>query len=221
MKPLAALMRRELSLAWAGGGGPGLALAFYAALTMLAPLAGGPGVAHGAGAAAAIAWIGLLLANLLTVERLFAADYEDGGLDLLAGGPLPLEAVALVKCLAHALAVGCPLAVAAPAAAVGLGLPVAAAGVLLAAAAIGGVAFACVGGFGASLTLMGRRGGLITAVIVLPLLSPPVVFGGGALAAALAGRSTLPALALLGGYALGALAIASPAIAAACRVALE
>ena len=221
MSPLAALARRELALAWSGGGGPALALAFYAALAVLAPLAAGPAVVHSPTAGAAVAWIGLLLASLLTLDRLFAADHEDGALELLAAGPLPLEIIAAVKCLAQSLAVGGPLALAAPAAALSLGVPARAAGIVAIAAAPSVLTFAFVGGIGASLTLASRRGGLLTATIVLPLLAPPVIFGGGAVGAVLAGSPPAGALAFLAGYSLAAVALAPFAMGAALAASLE
>ena len=124
----------------------------------------------------------LALASLLSLERMFERDFEDGALDLLMLGPAPAEAVAAAKCLAHWLVAGAPLALAAPLAAVALGAPLSLAPLIFATAAIGGIAFAFVGGTGAALALGSRRGGMIIAVIVLPrLLSPPVIFGGGAL----------------------------------------
>lgn len=221
MRPLFALARRELALAWAGGGGPALALGFYAALAVLAPLTAGPAIVRSPLVGAAMAWIGLLLAELFILDRLLAADHEDGSLDLLATGPLPLEVIASVKCLAHAAAVGSPLALAAPLAAMALGLPASAAVTLAIAATPAVVAFAFVGGVGAALTLASRRAGLMTAAVVLPLLAPPVIFGGGAVAATLAGRSAVGALALLGAYGLAAVSLAPFAMAAAINAALE
>ena len=221
MSLLPALLRREFALAWSGGGGPALALGFYAAVTALVPLAGGPFAVRSGSAATGIAWIGLLLANLLTLDRLFAADHEDGALELLALAPAPLEAVAAVKCLAHWLAVGAPLALAAPLAAIALGMPPTATPLVALASLIGALAFAFVGGVGAALALSSRRGGLLIAAIVLPLLAPPIIFGGGATGAFLAGRSATGGLAFLTAYALAAAALAPFAMAGACRAALE
>jgi heme exporter protein B len=209
------LFRRELSLAWSGGGGPLLALAFYLATAMLVPLAFGPSFDHAA--ATGFAWIALALASLLSLEQLFERDFEDGALDLLMLGPLPAEAVAAVKCLAHWAAVGAPLALAAPVAAVGLGAPVALAPLILVTATAGGLAFAFVGGMGAALAIGSRRGGLIIAVIVLPLIAPPVIFGGGALSAFAGGEPWQAGLLLVVAYALGAAALCPFAAAAAWR----
>lgn len=221
MSPFWALLRREISLAWGRGGGPLLALGFFAAVTATLPLAVGPAPARLAAVSGGVTWTGLILASLLSLERLFARDFEDGALDLLALGPVPLEAVAAAKCLAQWLAVGAPLALASPLAAIALGARPQSAAVIALAAALGGVAFAFVGGAGAALALASRRGGLLVAVVVLPLLTAPVVFGGAAVAASDAGLSAAAALALLGAYALAALALTPFAMAAACRAALS
>jgi heme exporter protein B len=221
VSPLAVLFRREASLAWGRGGGPLLAVGFLAAATTLFPLALGPAPGPLAAVAAGVAWVVLALATLLTLDRLFERDFEDGALDLLALGAPPLEAVCAVKCLASWLVNGAPLALAAPLAAIALGEPVRAAPLIFAAALLGGLAFAFVGGTGAALGLASRRGGLLTAVIVLPLLVPPVIFGGAAIADFAAGLDWARGLALLAAYALGAVALTPFAMAGACRNALS
>jgi heme exporter protein B len=215
------LFRRELALAWSGGGGPLLALGFYAAVTTLIPLSTSPDPRRLAGVATGVAWVALALASLLSLERLFERDFEDGALDLISLGPLPLEAVAAIKALAHWAAAGAPLALAAPLAAVALGAPVSLAPLIVATAAVGGLAFAFVGGLGAALALGSRRGGLVIAVIVLPLIAPPVIFGGAALDAFSAGLPWTTGLMLLVAYALAAIALCPFAMAAACRNALS
>ncbi len=221
MSALRLLLRRELALAWGRGGGPLLALGFFAAATAMLPLAVRPSPARLAAVAGGVTWVGLVLASLLSLERLFERDFEDGSLDLLALGPLPLEAVSAVKCMAQWLAAGAPLALAAPVAAIALGAPAAAAAMIAAAAAVGGIAFAFVGGAGAALALASRRGGVLIAVIVLPLLAAPVIFGGAAVAAFEAGLPWRAAFALLAAYTLAAVALTPFAMAAACRNALS
>src|SRR5438105_2368395 len=108
MSGLIILARRELALAWGRGGGPLVALAFYACVIALLPLAAGAAPQRLAAVAPGSAWLALALASLLSLERLFERDYEDGALDLLALGPLPLEAVSAVKCLAQWLSTGLP-----------------------------------------------------------------------------------------------------------------
>jgi heme exporter protein B len=221
MSPLIVLLRRELALAWGRGGGPLPALAFYAGVTTLVPLAIGPEPARLAVIAPGIAWLALALASLLSLERLFERDFEDGALDLLALGEPGLEVVCAVKALAQWLATGLPLAFAAPVAALMLGAPVALTPVILLCALIGGLAFAFVGGMGAALTLGSRRGGVLIAVIVLPLFAPPVIFGGGALAQAASATGGTSGLLLLCGWAAAAVALSPLAMAAACRNALD
>jgi len=217
MRSTVILFRRELGLAWAGGGGPSLAVGFYVAVATLAPISAAAGAWRAGGAAAALAWLVLVLASLLSLERLFERDFEDGALDLLALGPAPLEAVALVKSVAHFTAVSAPLALAAPVVAIALGATPRVAPMVLATAAIGGLAFAFVGALGAALALGSRRGGLIVALIVLPLIAPPVIFGGGAIEACRAGLAWRPALMLLLAWTLGAAALCPFLTAAAWR----
>lgn len=221
MSPLVVLLRRELALAWGRGGGPLPALAFYAGVTTLLPLAIGPEPGRLAVIAPGIAWLCLALASLLSLERLFERDHEDGALDLLALGGPSLEAICAIKALAQWLATGLPLAFAAPVAALMLGAPVGLAPVVFACALVGGLAFAFVGGLGAALALGSRRGGLLIAVIVLPLFAPPVIFGGGALSQAAMGAGQISGLLLLCGWALTAVALSPLAMAAACRNALD
>jgi heme exporter protein B len=215
------IFRRELSLAWGAGGGPLLAVGFYVIIATLIPLAAGPSPERLAAIAPAFAWVGLALASLLSLERLFERDFEDGALDLIVLGPLPLEAVAAVKCLAQWSAAGAPLSLAAPIAAIALGAPAHLAPLIVACAAVGGLAFAFVGGVGAALALGSRRGGLLIAVIVLPLLAPPVIFGGGAIDALAGGLPWRSGFLFLCAYALAAAALAPFAMAAACRNALS
>nr|MDQ2859528.1 heme exporter protein CcmB [Pseudomonadota bacterium] len=125
MSPLWVLFRRELTLAWGRGGGPLLALGFFAAASAMLPLAVGPSPARLAVVAGGVTWVSLVLANLLSLDRLFERDFEDGALDLLILGPAPLEVVSGIKCLAQWLATGAPLALAAPLAAIALGAPLA------------------------------------------------------------------------------------------------
>ncbi len=217
MNALTVLARRELSLAWARGGGALLAVGFFVAAAVMLPLSLGPAPARLAAVSGGVTWVVLALASLLSLERMFERDFEDGALDLLALGPLPLEIVAAVKCLAQWAVGGAPLAIAAPVVAVALGAPPASAPMILAAAALGGLAFAFVGGAGAALALASRRGGVLIALIVLPLLTPPVIFGGAAIARAQAHLPWTAALSLLAAYALAAVALTPFAMAGACR----
>ena len=218
---LGVLLRRELALAWGRGGGPLLACAFYACLTTLLPLAAGPEPERLAVIAPGSAWVALALASLLSLERLFERDFEDGALDLLALSPAPLELVCAVKCLGQWLATGAPLAIMAPLASTALGADPRLAPLTFACALVGGLGFAFTGGLGAALALGSRRGGLLVAVIVLPLFAPPVIFGGGAIVAYAEGLNWTSGLLLLTGYSLAAVGLSPFAMAAACRNALS
>ena len=221
MSAVAALFRRELSLAWGRGGGPLLSGAFFACVATLLPFAVGSEPDRLASVAPGAAWLALALTSLLSLERLFERDLDDGALELLATGPLPLEIVAAVKCGAQWLAGGAPLAVLAPMIAAALGADLKLAPLTFVAALLGGLSYAFVGGVGAALALGARRGGLLIAVMVLPLFAPPVIFGGGALAAAATDLDPLPGLLLLAGYGLFAVALGPFAMAAAVRSALD
>jgi heme exporter protein B len=218
---LRALLGREVALAWGRGGGPIAAVAFYACVATLLPLAVGASPQRLAAVAPGSAWLALALASLLSLERLFERDYEDGALDLLALGPAPLEVAAAMKCLAQWIATGLPLALFAPVAATALGAEVRLIPLTFAAALLGGLGFAFVGGIGAALSLGSRRGGVLIAVIVLPLFAPPVIFGGGALDAMAMGLNGTPGFLLLAAYSLAAVALGPFAMAAACRNALS
>jgi heme exporter protein B len=221
MSAVATLLRRETALAWGRGGGPLVTVGFYAGVATLLPLAIGPESQRLAAVATGAAWVALALASLLSLDRLFERDYEDGALDLLTLSITPLELTCAIKCLGQWIATGAPLALAAPIAAIGLGASVQLAPLIFACALAGGLAFAFLGGIGAALSLGARRGGLLTAVIVLPLFVPPVIFGGGALSAFAAGLPWQAGLALLGAYAAAAVALGPLAMAAACRNALS
>ncbi len=217
MRGLLILWRRELALAWAGGGGPLLACGFFLCLAALVPLAAGGDPAGLRPVAGGVAWLALALSSILSLERLFERDLEDGSLDLITLGPVPLEMTVVVKAAAQWLAVGGPLALTAPLAAVTLGLAPVHAPLVAASALTGGLGFALTGALGAALALGSKRGGLLIAVVVLPLFIPPVVFGAGALERAANGLSPTPALAFLAAYVLFAGVIAPFAGAAAIR----
>jgi heme exporter protein B len=221
MNGLLVLFRRELALSWGKGGGPLLALAFYAAMATLLPLATGPAPARLAIVAPGSAWLALALASLLSLERLFERDYEDGALDLLTLGPASLEAVAFAKCLAQWITAGAPLALAAPIAAIALGAEPRLAPLIAVTALIGGLGFSFCGGIGAALSIGSRRGGVLIAVIVLPLFAPPVIFGAGTIEAYAAGLDWKTGLMLLSAYSLATVALGPFAMAAACRNALS
>lgn len=221
MSAIGALIGRETSLAWGRGGGPLVSVGFYAGVATLLPLATGPEPDRLAAIAPGAAWVALALAALLSLDRLFERDFEDGALDLMVHSSLPLELVCAIKCLGQWMATGLPLALAAPVAALALGAQPLILPLVFGCAAIGGLAFAFMGGIGAALSLGARRGGLLTAVIVLPLFVPPVIFGGGALDSLSNGLPWTAGFALLCAYGAAAVGLGPLAMAAACRNALS
>lgn len=221
MSAFLSLVRRDLVLAFRIGGGPFLGLAFFLTVTALLPLGVGARLALLGEAASGFLWVAAALAALLSLDRLFQADAEDGSLDLLALSPLPLPAAVLAKCLAHWLTTGLPLALAAPILALLLNMPEAGYVPLTASLLIGSPVFSLTGAIGAALTAGLRRGGLLLSLIVLPLFVPAIVFGAGAATGAINGVDPAPALMLLGGVTLIALVLSPLAAAAALRIHLS
>ena len=180
MTPFFALLLRDLRLAARSGGGAALALAFFALVATLVPLGVGADLNLLARVAGGVLWVAAVLAALLSLDRLFQGDFEDGSLDLIALSPLPLELTALAKIAAHWLSTGLPLTLLSPLLALLFNLPGPATLVLFVSLLIGTPAVSAVGAIGASLTLSLKRGGLILPLIILPLLAPVVIFGAGA-----------------------------------------
>jgi heme exporter protein B len=172
-----ALLIRDLKLAIRSGGGFGLGLAFFLMIAVLVPLGVGPDGAILASIAPGILWVGALLACLLSLDRIFALDYEDGTLDLLVPSPLPLEAAVMVKALAHWLTTGLALTLTAPVLAVLLHLPERGFLWLFVSLLLGTPALSMIGAFGAALTVGLKRGGLLMSLLVLPLYVPTLIFG--------------------------------------------
>ncbi|MCC6305473.1 MAG: heme exporter protein CcmB [Rhodobacteraceae bacterium] len=216
-----ALLLRDLRLAVRAGGGFGLALAFFLIVAVLVPLGVGPGGTTLAVIAPGILWLGALLACLLSLDRILALDWEDGSLDLLATAPIPLEAVAATKALAHWLTTGLPLVLFAPVLGVLLNLAPAGLAWLALALLVGTPALSVIGTFGAALTVGIRRGGLLLSLIVLPLYVPTLVFGAAVVTRGAAGLTTATPLALLAAITALAAAILPFATAAAIRVNLR
>lgn len=221
MKAAAALLGRDLALAIRSGGGAGLGLAFFLVTLLLLPLGIGPDQAVLARVAPGLLWVAALLAALLSLDRMFQADHEDGTLDLLALSPLPFEAVAALKALAHWITTGLPLVLAAPLLALTLSLPVPALPWLLAALLAGTPALSLLGAAGAALTVGLRRGGLLLSILVLPLYIPTLVFGARTVALAAEGQDPRTAFLLLAAVSLVALALCPVAAAAALRTNLR
>lgn len=215
------LLHRDLLLAIRAGGGFGLALAFFLIVTVLVPFGVGPQTDILANIAPGILWVGALLACLLSLDRLFATDFEDGSLELLATAPMPLEALVATKALAHWLTTGLPLTLAAVAFSVLLNLPGTGIPWLIASLAIGTPALSMIGAFGAALTVGLKRGGLLLSLLVLPLYVPTLIFGAEATRRGTDGLPTTTPMLFLALITLGTIAILPFAAAAALRANLR
>ena len=212
-----ALLMRDMRLAFRAGGGASLAAAFFALVSALVPFGVGADLILLGRIAGGVLWVSAALAALLSLDRLFQADFEDGSLDVLALAPLPLEAAATAKILAHWLTTGLPLVVLSPVLGLLLNLPAPGYGALVASLLIGTPALSAVGAIGAALTLSIRRGGLILALIVLPLITPALIFGAGAVMGAIDGTGR-GAFLFLAAFSIAAVALSPFAAAAAVRL---
>jgi len=218
VSPFLTLLGRDLKLAARSGGGAALALSFFALVATLMPLGVGADLTLLARIAGGVLWVGAVLAALLSLDRLFQGDYDDGSLDLIALSPLPLELTSFAKILAHWLSTGLPLTLLSPLLALMFNLPPVPTLMLVVSLAIGTPAVSAVGAIGASLTLSLKRGGLILPLIILPLLAPVVIFGAGSVAYALDGLSGTGALGLLAAFSVAAVLLSPFAAAASVRL---
>ena len=215
------LFKRDILLAFRSGGGFGLALAFFLILVMFVPFGVGADRAVLARIAPGILWIGALLACLLSLDRIFQLDAEDGTLDVLATSPIPLEGIAAAKAAAHWVTTGLPLTVAAPFLGYLLGLPQAAYLWLVLSLLTGTLALSFIGMFGAAITVGIKRGGLLLSLLVLPLYIPTLIFGAQSVARVTQGLDPLPVWLLLSGLSLLSVAVMPFAGALALRANLR
>jgi heme exporter protein B len=215
------LFRRDLRLALRHGGDVGLVVGFFALVVLLFPFGVGPEPQVLERIAGGVIWAAALLAAVLSLDRLFAADFVDGSLDLIVLSPLPLELAVLAKVAAHWASTALPLIAFSPILAIFLNLDGAAMLMLVAGLLIGTPALSLLGAIAAALTLGARRSGVLVALLVLPLYLPPLIFGTGAVEATLTGESARGDLLLLGALTLAVLPLAPWACAAALRQALE
>jgi heme exporter protein B len=187
MTPLAALLVRDMRLAVRVGGGALMGVLFFLVVVTLVPFAIGPDLALLKRIGPAILWLAALLAGLLALDRMFAADHDDGSLDLLLMSRAPLELVVASKGLAHWLTTGLPLIIATPLIGLLLNLDATADGALMLTLLVGTPALTFTGLIGAAIAVVLRRGGLLLAVLILPLTVPVLIFGVSAANAAVSG----------------------------------
>jgi heme exporter protein B len=187
VSPLSALLLRDVRLAVRLGGGALIGVLFFLIVVTLVPFAVGPDLALLARIGPAMLWLGALLATLLGLDRLLASDHEDGSLDLLLMGRMPLELALAMKAFAHWLTTGVPLVLAAPVLGVLLNLDPSATGAVAITLLAGTPALTFIGLIGAALTVALRRGGLLLAVLILPLNISVLIFGVAASSAATVG----------------------------------
>ena len=220
MSAFSALFRRDLRLALRQSGEVGLALGFFVLAVVLFPLGVGPESEILRRIGPGIIWVAALLAAVLSLDRLFAVDHADGGLDLIALSA-PLESAVIAKCAAHWVTTGLPLLALSPLLALLLGIAPHAIPALALTLLIGTPALSLVGAVAAALTLGARRPGVLSALLVLPLYVPPLIFATAAVEASAGGLAARPHLLLLGGFTLAALPLGAWAGAAGLRQALE
>ncbi|ERL97246.1 heme exporter protein CcmB [Rhodobacteraceae bacterium HIMB11] len=218
---MSALLLRDIRLAMRAGGGFGLSLAFFLIVVVLVPFGVGPEMGLLSKIAPGILWVGALLACLLSLDRIFALDFEDGTLDLLATAPLPLEAVVSVKSLAHWITTGLPLVLAAPVLGVLLGLQSDAFYWIVLSLLLGTPALSVIGTFGAALTVGLKRGGLLLSLLVLPLYVPTLIFGAELARRGIAGMDVGTLMSLLLGITFASIALLPFASAAVLKVNLR
>ena len=221
MTGFAAMVARDLRLALRQGVDAAMAVLFFVVAVSLFPFGVGAEAEVLARIAPGVLWVMALLAALLSLDRLFLADFEDGSLELIALAPAPLALSVLAKIAAHWLVTGLPLVLATPFLGLLMNLPVAGFAILILAMLLGTPVLSLIGAVGAALALGARRGGVLIALLVLPLYVPALIFGAAAVDAALLGQPARPHLLLLGALLAAALPLCSLAATAALRQATE
>lgn len=216
-----ALLQRDLILAVRAGGGFGLGMAFFLIVVILVPLGIGPDMEILSKVSVGILWVGALLACVLSLDRIFSLDYDDGTLELLLISPIPLEAVVTVKAFSHWITTGLPLVVISPILGLLLGLQVSDLKWVFISLLLGTPALSVIGAFGAALTVGIRRGGLLLSLLVLPLYVPTLIFGANVASKGLADISNSSALLILTAVTLAAFSILPFASALVLRINLR
>ncbi len=217
MSALAVLFRREIRLALRQSADSVMVIAFFVVAVVLFPFGVGPEPNMLARIGPGVIWVAALLAAMLSMDRMFMGDYEDGSLELLVLAPVQLEIVVLTKVLTHWLTTGLPLIVIAPLLFVMMNVPENIWPVLLLTLLLGTPILSLIGSVGAALVLGARRGGVLLSLLILPLVIPVLIFAAGAGDAVLYGTGAKANLMLLGGMFLGALALTPWAAAYALR----
>lgn len=215
------LLGRELKVAFRAGGGFGYALIFFFIIVLMLAFGIGPELGLLSIIAPGALWVCALLACLLSLDRLFSLDYEDGTLEQLALAPVPLETVVLAKVTAHWLTTGLPLALIAPVLGFFLGLPEQGFLWVFLSLLVGTPALSMIGAFGAALTIGLRRGGLLLSILVLPLYVPTLIFGAEVARRGAEGLAIGTPFALLSALSFGIFAFLSFASAAVLRINLR
>ncbi len=221
VRPFLALIGRDLRLAFRGGIGSLVSVVFFIIAVTLFPLGVGPSLDLLERIAPGVLWVCALLAAMLSLDRMFHDDHEDGTLEQIALGVLPLHLVALAKAIAHWLTTGLPLVLAAPVLAVLLNLSTEGFVVLIVSLLLGTPILSLIGSIGAALTIGLRRGGVLISLLVLPLYVPVLIFGVGAVEGAIYGFGERAHLLILASGLIVALVLAPFAAAAALRLSQE
>ena len=216
-----AIVRRDLHMAFRQGFDSLMVVMFFVLAVILFPFGVGPEAKILARIAAGVIWVAALLSTMLSLERLFQTDFEDGSLELLVLSPVPLEIVVVAKVAGHWLTTGLPLIVASPLLAVLLNMPFDGYPIMLVTLALGTPTLSLVGAVGAALILGARRGGVLLSLLVLPLFIPVLIFGVSSIDSAIDGFSVTAQLLILGALLLAAIPLCSWASAAALRQAIE
>ena len=215
------IILRDLRLALRQGLDAVMVLMFFVITVTLFPLGVGPEPNLLAHMGPGVIWVAALLSTMLSLDRLFQHDYEDGSLELLVLSPVPLEALVLAKVAAHWLLTGLPLIVGSPLLATFMNMPTEGLLVLMVSMLLGTPVSSFIGAVGGALTLGARRGGVLVSLLVLPLYIPLLIFGVAAVDAAIGGLSVKPHLLFLGAMLAAAIPLATWAAAAALRQACE
>ena len=215
------ILKRDLHLATRQGMDNMMVVMFFVLVVVLFPFGVGPEPNILARIAAGVIWVAALLASMLSLERLFQADYEDGSLELLILSPTAFEVIVLAKVTAHWLTTGFPLIIAAPLLAILLNMNTEGFPVLILALILGTPSLSLVGAVGAALILGSRRGGVLLALLILPLYIPVLIFGVSAVDAVVNGFEVKAQLLILSAFLIAALPLCPWAAAAGLRQAIE